>query len=55
VREEPFNVVESVHNLGSMSPSRMGGQNKDNIMDKPQSDECGNKLLMMLRVAKALL
>lgn len=55
MREEPFNVVESVHNLESMSSSRMDGQNKDNIIYKPQSDECGNKLLMMLRATKALL
>ena len=32
----------------------MGGQSEDNVLEEPKSDDCGNKLLMMLEEAEAL-
>lgn len=54
VMEEHFHEVEVVQNLGSMSPSGMDGQSEDNIMEERENDENGNKLLMMLGKAEAL-
>jgi hypothetical protein len=54
VMEGPLHEVEVVQNLRSIFPSGMGGQSKDNVLEEPESDDCGNKLLMMLGEAEAL-
>jgi ribosomal protein S27E len=54
VMEGPFHEVEVVQNLESMSPSGIGGQSEDNVLEEPRLDDCGNKLLMMLGEVEAL-